>query len=265
MITSAPNAAQLERWKKLWKEKKDLLVPNRKSGQQLLDYLFALYPLEETADGNILETVSFPVTENEFFIRKLAGGKPVVRAFFVKNEGNGALLYQRRSRIYDEVERIIVGVDVTSGCYYVEGSEQLWDELCAYQGLDQDDLCNFVRTAQYIECMELNRQIIGMKVTVIVDRPLGSTHPNYPDLIYPVNYGFVRGIIAADGEEQDAYILGTECAVDSFTGIVAAIIHRSDDCEEKWVVIPEGAMFSKDEIASSVRFQERFFLSSVIM
>ena len=40
-------------------------------------------------------------------------------------------------------------------------------------------------------------------VTVIVDRPLGSTHPAHPGLVYPVNYGYVPGVIAADGEEQE--------------------------------------------------------------
>ena len=45
-------------------------------------------------------------------------------------------------------------------------------------------------------------------VTVTVDRPLGSFHPKYPDLYYPVNYGYIKGVMALDGEEQDAYILG---------------------------------------------------------
>ena len=45
-------------------------------------------------------------------------------------------------------------------------------------------------------------------LTVIVDRPMGSVHPQYPDTTYPVNYGYVEGILAPDGEEQDAYSLG---------------------------------------------------------
>ena len=52
--------------------------------------------------------------------------------------------------------------------------------------------------------------MIGDIVTVVVDRPLGSRHPEHPDLVYPVNYGFIPGILAGDGEEQDAYILGVE-------------------------------------------------------
>ena len=105
--------------------------------------------------------------------------------------------------------------------------------------------------------------MIGETVTVTVDRPLGSYHPNYPDLYYPTNYGYIEGIIAPDGEEQDAYILGVDTPVETFTGTVIAIIHRNDDVEEKWVVAPEGMTFSKDEINAMVHFQEQFFDSYI--
>jgi len=52
--------------------------------------------------------------------------------------------------------------------------------------------------------------VIGRVVTVTVDRPLGSYHPKYSEMYYPVNYGYVEGIMAPDGEEQDAYILGAD-------------------------------------------------------
>lgn len=96
-------------------------------------------------------------------------------------------------------------------------------------------------------------------VKVIVDRPLGSSHPKYKDLIYPINYGYVEGIFAPDGEEQDAYVLGVDTAVKEFTGKVIAVIHRFDDVEEKWVVAPENLDFSDEEIAEKVHFQEQFF------
>ena len=105
--------------------------------------------------------------------------------------------------------------------------------------------------------------MIGETVTVTVDRPLGSCHPNYPDLYYPINYGYIEGIIAPDGEEQDAYILGVNVPVETFTGTIIAIIHRNDDVEEKWVVAPEGMTFSKDEINAMVHFQEQFFDSYI--
>ena len=107
--------------------------------------------------------------------------------------------------------------------------------------------------------------MIGRKVKVTVDRPLGSCHPEYPDMVYPVNYGYIAGIIAPDGEEQDAYILGVDHPVDTFTGKIIAIIRRADDVEEKWVVCPENTTFSKDEIMKQIEFQEKYFKSEIIM
>lgn len=39
--------------------------------------------------------------------------------------------------------------------------------------------------------------ILGMQVTGIVDRPMGSTHPTHTDIVYPINYGYVEVISAA--------------------------------------------------------------------
>lgn len=105
--------------------------------------------------------------------------------------------------------------------------------------------------------------VIGRIVKVIVDRPLGSYHPKYKDMYYPINYGFVEGVIAPDGEEQDAYILGINVPIKEFVGKVIAIIHRYDDVEEKWVVVPEDISFTKDEIKRQVEFQEKYYKSDV--
>ena len=107
--------------------------------------------------------------------------------------------------------------------------------------------------------------MIGDIVTVTVDRPLGSYHPEYKDMYYPINYGYIEGIIAPDGEEQDAYILGVDVPVEKFTGKIIAIVHRRDDVEEKWVVCPEDFLFIKEEIAEKIRFQEQYFQSEIMM
>ncbi|MBR5794830.1 MAG: inorganic pyrophosphatase [Erysipelotrichaceae bacterium] len=101
--------------------------------------------------------------------------------------------------------------------------------------------------------------MIGKTVTVIVDRPLGSYHPKHKDLYYPVNYGYIEGVMALDGEEQDAYILGVDKPIKTFVGKVIAIIHREDDIEDKWVVVPEHLSFTKEEILKQVQFQEQYF------
>lgn len=107
--------------------------------------------------------------------------------------------------------------------------------------------------------------MIGKIVTVKVDRPMGSYHPEHKDMYYPINYGYIEEIVAPDGEEQDAYILGVDGSVEEFTGSVIAIIHRFDDVEEKWVVAPENMYFSREEIEEQVHFQERYFKSEIRM
>ena len=106
--------------------------------------------------------------------------------------------------------------------------------------------------------------MIGSIVTVTVDRPLGSYHPKHKDIYYPINYGYIEGVMAPDGEEQDAYIFGVDKPIKKFTGKVIAIIHRLDDIEDKWVVCPENMTFSKEEIAEKVMFQEQFFNTDII-
>ena len=107
--------------------------------------------------------------------------------------------------------------------------------------------------------------MIGKIVKVIVDRPLGTYHPKHKDIYYSVNYGYIPGIIAPDGEEQDAYILGINEPVKEFTGKIIAIIHRVDDVEEKWVVAPENTSFTEEEVRTQVAFQEQYFQTEIIM
>ena len=101
--------------------------------------------------------------------------------------------------------------------------------------------------------------MIGQPVSVTIDRPLGSRHPSYPDLVYKLNYGYVPGTLAPDGEPIDAYVLGPNHALGSFQGIVIAAIDRLDDVEGKLVVADDGAHYTDQEIVDLISFQEQFF------
>ena len=107
--------------------------------------------------------------------------------------------------------------------------------------------------------------MIGNIVKVIVDRPLGTHHPKHKDIYYAVNYGYIPGVIAPDGEEQDAYILGVHEPVSEFEGKVMAIVHRLDDVEDKWVVAPENVSFTAEEIMAQTAFQEQYFQTEILM
>ena len=111
-------------------------------------------------------------------------------------------------------------------------------------------------------CMSEKRKIyaddiLGKYVEVKVDRQLGTYHPDNKFIFYPVNYGYIENVIAGDGEEQDAYILGIDEKVKTFKGRVIAVIHRLNDVEDKWVVAPNGMIFKEIDIMNKVRFQER--------
>ena len=105
--------------------------------------------------------------------------------------------------------------------------------------------------------------MIGNIVTVTVDRPLGSFHPQHKDLYYPINYGYIAGTLAPDGEPEDAYILGVSKPMKTFTGQVIAMIRRLNDIEHKWVVAPVETTFTENEIWEAVRFQEQYFQSVI--
>ena len=106
--------------------------------------------------------------------------------------------------------------------------------------------------------------MIGSTVIVIIDRPIGSCHPVYPTLRYPVNYGYIENVMAEDGEEQDAYVLGVDTPLEKFEGEVIAVIHRSNDVEDKWVVAPCGMRYTSEQIEQAVCFQEKYFAHQII-
>ena len=266
MIITSPTLAQLEEWKQLWLVQKDNIPPQRKTGAQLIDYLHAMFQLEEVTDREWQNTVSFNIIHNAHSAAKLPGGSlPEPNVYRVINIGNGSLLYKQRSEWEREAEHIVVGIDTVSGCYHVEGSTQLWDELCAYQGVDSADLENYVVTAQYVLCCRQRQRYIGRTVSVSIDRALGTSHPKHPDMIYPVNYGFVPGIIAPDNDEQDVYVLGVDRPLSEFRGRIIAVVERMDDVEDKWVAAPDGAVFTKAQIKAQLHFQEQYFDSIIHM
>ena len=104
---------------------------------------------------------------------------------------------------------------------------------------------------------------IGRRVQVVIDRPLGSHHPSH-GFLYPVNYGYLPGMPAPDGEDLDAYVLGVDQPLERFEGQCIAVIHRLDDDDDKLVVVPVGLSLSDDEIREQTNFQEQFFSSILI-
>ena len=60
-------------------------------------------------------------------------------------------------------------------------------------------------------------EYLGKTVAIKIDRHLGSKHPKH-GFVYELNYGFVPDTISPYGEELDAYLLGVDTPVETFTG-----------------------------------------------
>ena len=109
----------------------------------------------------------------------------------------------------------------------------------------------------------MNKDYIGKIVNVVMDRPLGTKHPKH-GFIYEVNYGYIPNTVSGDGEELDAYVLGEHKPLEKFTGQVIAIIHRTNDDDDKLIVVEEGKNYTDEQIRSLTEFQEQWFESVIV-
>jgi inorganic pyrophosphatase len=71
--------------------------------------------------------------------------------------------------------------------------------------------------------------------------------------------GYVPGILAPDGDDLDAYFLGTNEPLTKVEGICIAIVHRRNDDDDKLIVVPEGIRYTDEEIMKQVAFQEHLY------
>ena len=105
---------------------------------------------------------------------------------------------------------------------------------------------------------------LGKTVDIEIDRPIGYVHhKGEKTLVYPINYGYIPGVLGGDDEELDVFLLGVETPVESFTGRIIGIVYRADDVEDKLVMAPEGMTFSAQEIAQAVQFQEKYYHTTI--
>lgn len=108
-----------------------------------------------------------------------------------------------------------------------------------------------------------NEEYLNKTVTIKIDRPFGSKHPKH-NFIYPVNYGYIENTIAPDGEELDCYLLGVFEPVKTYTGKCIAIIHRTNDNDDKLVIVPSDKNYTNNQIEALTEFQEKYFTHIII-
>jgi inorganic pyrophosphatase len=66
---------------------------------------------------------------------------------------------------------------------------------------------------------------------VTLDRPRGSAHPRYPDLVYPLDYGYLPGTQAADGGGIDVWVGSLPSR--AVTGVICTLDALKRDAEIK--------------------------------
>ncbi len=133
-----------EEWEKTFSQYKDILRPNRKTGQELVDYLKSKYSLIPFHDDKADEIIIGNVMGNEHFREKLSSDeKPHPITFYWTNNST----------------EVFIGIDLSSGMYHIEDDEDLWDELCAFQGLDEYDLKNCFCVHQYVSCLKKYKKL----------------------------------------------------------------------------------------------------------
>jgi len=113
------------------------------------------------------------------------------------------------------------------------------------------------------ESLKIAQYFLGRYVEIVIDRPLGSKHPKF-GFVYEVNYGYVEGIKAPDGDNLDAYFFGCDKPLKRANGRVIAIVHRLDDDDDKLVVAANGFNPGNNEIIRAIDFQEKWFKHEIV-
>lgn len=114
------------------------------------------------------------------------------------------------------------------------------------------------------KALAMARKYLGKRVKLRFDQPVGSSYAPHGIDSYPINYGYVPGTLAPDGDELDAYLLNVHVPLQEAEGVCIAIIHRRDDDDDKLIVVPELVHMTDKEIMDQVRFQEHLYDGIVV-
>ena len=69
---------------------------------------------------------------------------------------------------------------------------------------------------------------------IVIDRPKSSAHPRYPDIIYPLDYGYLENTSASDGGGIDVWLGSLEAK--TLTGILCTFDTIKRDMEIKLLI-----------------------------
>ena len=141
MQNHEPTPEEVNEWRQIFKKYRGFLTPNRRTGRELDEYLRAHYDMKRVYSDELSEIVAGGVTDNEHDREKLPEGMEPEPVTYLLDDG-----------------KIFVGIDLTTGAFHVEGSEELYNELFVYLGLDEKDLENCFLVAEYVKLTGLLKE-----------------------------------------------------------------------------------------------------------
>ncbi len=123
-----------EQWKAIYEKERPNLTPNAITGEAIADYVQSRYQATPITEEAYLDAIKADVRNDAFFSEKLHGAEPRPAAF----------------RLPDGT---FVGIDLVSGWFIAE-NDAVHDELTYVKGLDEADLANVIRTADWLRCQK---------------------------------------------------------------------------------------------------------------
>lgn len=93
---------------------------------------------------------------------------------------------------------------------------------------------------------------------IIIDRPKGSHHPRYPEIIYPLDYGYLKGTSGGDSNEIDVW-RGT-LTENRLVAVICTVDMKKHDAEIKLLI---GCTDAEINVVNRF-YNEQKFMSGVI-
>ena len=116
-----------------------------------------------------------------------------------------------------------------------------------------------VKTFKKIDLVDKLKGMLGTKILVYVDKPIGTPYPDDKITKYKINCGYVTGFSTPSKENLRAYIVGVKEPLKEFDGVLYAIVNRKKDFEDRIVVLKEGEKISDKKIEKAIAFEEKRF------
>ncbi len=128
-----------EQWKAVYERERPNLEPNAITGEELSRYIRDRFDVQPTKDEALISTVCELLEQDALLQRKKQDGR-------------------LQPEVYRLDDGTVIGIDLLTGCFIVQGNELLRDEMTYVKGLDAFDLENVYLTVDWLRCRNLHEE-----------------------------------------------------------------------------------------------------------